>query len=329
MPGRKEDGLCMNEKSLEVLELYDFTVLQAQKGRGAMVILSDHGMKLLMEYRGSGRHIEWCAPILDGVNDKGSMFTDSYEKNREGSYVSVAADRQKYVVKRWCGFRECDSKNLSDVVRAIRTLALFHKETESLIPDEKLYKGASIKQDMERHTDEIARVAKYLAKRSNRKGFETLALKGCENFLEEAKDALLVLSESCWGEGAQMGICHGCFTYHNVGFGELPIMTDFEKLNYGHYMCDLYHILRKILEKNDWDMKLGYKLISEYDSVNSITDADLKLLTALFSYPEKFWKLINAYFNSRKIWIPEKNYEKLKKVIEQNQKRREFLDTLR
>lgn len=316
----------MNEKSIEVLEQYDFTVNQSQKGRGALILNTDKGMKLLREYQGSGRHIEWSAPIMDGINDGGNLFCDSYERNKEGNYVSVATDHQKYVVKKWCNFRECDVKNLSDVVRGVKTLAFFHKETQNLIPENIAYKEIPVKQELDRHTEEIARISKYLAKRCNRKDFETLALRGCEEFLKEAKETVELLQSD---EEPQKGICHGNFTYHTVGFGELPVVTDLEKMHYGSYMCDLYHFLRKIMEKNDWDIKLGYKLINEYDGVQRITEADIKLLAALFSYPEKFWKLLNAYFNSRKIWIPEKNYEKLKKVMEQNQKRREFIDTLR
>ncbi len=48
----------------------------------------------------------------------------------------------------------------------------------------------------------------------------------------------------------------------------------------------------------------------------------------LLSYPEKFWKIINQYINSNKSWIPDKNVDKLRKVIEQNERRRELIDKI-
>ena len=48
----------------------------------------------------------------------------------------------------------------------------------------------------------------------------------------------------------------------------------------------------------------------------------------LLSYPEKFWKIINQYINSNKSWIPDKNVDKLRKVIEQNERRRELIDKM-
>ena len=48
----------------------------------------------------------------------------------------------------------------------------------------------------------------------------------------------------------------------------------------------------------------------------------------LLSYPEKFWKIINQYINANKSWMAEKNVEKLRKVIEQNGRKRELIDKI-
>jgi hypothetical protein len=48
----------------------------------------------------------------------------------------------------------------------------------------------------------------------------------------------------------------------------------------------------------------------------------------LLSFPEKFWKIINQYYNAGKAWVPAKNIDKLKIVIEQNMRRRELIDKM-
>ena len=45
-------------------------------------------------------------------------------------------------------------------------------------------------------------------------------------------------------------------------------------------------------------------------------------------FPEKFWKIINQYYNAGKAWVPAKNIDKLKIVIEQNMRRRELIDKM-
>ena len=74
-------------------------------------------------------------------------------------------------------------------------------------------------------------------------------------------------------------------------------------------IVDLYDFLRKVLEKYNWDCDVAYKLLDEYDRVKAIDDADLELLIGLFRFPEKFWKVINQYYNAGKAWIPSKNVE--------------------
>ena len=87
-------------------------------------------------------------------------------------------------------------------------------------------------------------------------------------------------------------------------------------------------MMRKLLEKYDWNIKLGHKLLADYDRERRITDSEISLLARMFSYPEKYWKIVNAYYNSKKSWMPVKNSEKLIKVIRQNRARWEFVATI-
>ena len=69
-------------------------------------------------------------------------------------------------------------------------------------------------------------------------------------------------------------------------------------------------------------------MVDEYDKLRPICDDDLDMLVALLRFPEKFWKIINQYYNAGKAWVPAKNIDKLKLVIRQNQGRRELIDKM-
>lgn len=47
----------------------------------------------------------------------------------------------------------------------------------------------------------------------------------------------------------------------------------------------------------------------------------------VFLYPEKFWKIINYYFNSNKAWSSDKNQEKLKQFQFQEEKKTAIYST--
>ena len=86
--------------------------------------------------------------------------------------------------------------------------------------------------------------------------------------------------------------------------------------------------MRKILEKYEWDIQTAYKMLDEYDKVKPVSDIDLELLGVLFSFPEKFWKIANRYYNSHKAWLSGRNIEKLEKVVAQEDAREQFLQML-
>jgi hypothetical protein len=55
----------MADRGLDVLEKYDFEVKRTYKGRGVIMVDTDKGPRVLKNYIGSGRHLEWCAPVLE------------------------------------------------------------------------------------------------------------------------------------------------------------------------------------------------------------------------------------------------------------------------
>ena len=70
-------------------------------------------------------------------------------------------------------------------------------------------------------------------------------------------------------------------------------------------------------------------MLTAYDHVTPLTDRDRESLYYLFLYPEKYWKQINFYMNSNKVWIPARNLDKLKSLEEQTEQRNRFLSVIK
>ena len=86
--------------------------------------------------------------------------------------------------------------------------------------------------------------------------------------------------------------------------------------------------MRKILEKHQWDLDLGRKLLLAYQQVRPLSREEVENLRIRFAYPEKYWKLANYYYTHNKAWISEKNLEKLEKLREQKDKWRNFVESV-
>ena len=142
-------------------------------------------------------------------------------------------------------------------------------------------------------------------------------------YYTQAGEALQQLEQSTYNDRfaeavEKKTINHGNYNHHNLLIDDKGIiMIHMMKINYAPQIQDLYDYLRKVMEKNNWDLELGKRVIERYSKNKYISQDEYHILKIMFSYPEKFWKIVNFYFNSGKAWIPGKNLEKLKKVTEQ------------
>ena len=96
------------------------------------------------------------------------------------------------------------------------------------------------------------------------------------------------------------------------GEKEKTAVTNFGHGSFDIQMADLYRFMRKILEKYNWNLELGQEMLLEYHKIRPISFMEWQNLRVRFTYPEKYWKLANRYYGSRKSWISGRNTEKLK-----------------
>ena len=82
------------------------------------------------------------------------------------------------------------------------------------------------------------------------------------------------------------------------------------------------------MEKNNWSQTLGDTLLCAYNEEKTLSENDYMQLYYRFAYPDKFWKIVNFYYNSGKAWIPGRNMEKLEKLLAQEKVKQEFLETI-
>ena len=124
-------------------------------------------------------------------------------------------------------------------------------------------------------------------------------------------------------------VCHGDYQYHNIMQTENgSVLINFEKCVRDHPVRDLYLFMRKLLEKNNWSQTLGNMLLESYNKKRTLSEQDYRQLYFRFAYPEKFWKIVNFYYNSGKAWIPGRNMEKIEKLFAQEEEKKLFLETI-
>lgn len=326
-------GIKVNDRAVSLLEQYDIEVIRTKKGRGAILCECTEGLFVMKEFTGSKEKAEILDRLLSQIQKADGVMVETILRNREGELLTTDQDGISYIVKTWFEGRECNVKNHVECEKAVRTLAHLHDAMTFSEPE--MLKGLpvfSLKAEYERHNRELKRVRRFLKEKSQKSEFEIFLNQNFDYFLNQGRQILEDWNSYAYLEKEedirrQATLCHGDFQYHNiiVTDGDMSVIN-FEKYILDQPVRDLYLFMRKILEKSNWAQEVGERLLNAYDKVRPLSAADRITLYYRFAYPEKFWKIVNFYYNSGKAWIPGKNMEKLEKVLQQEQEKQKFLE---
>lgn len=319
----------MNDRSVGLLDNYDIEVLRTWKGRGAILCETRQGILILKEYGGHREKAVFQDMLLKHVQEKGFRNVENILRNKEQELLTQDQDGSFYVLKTYFDGRECNVRDMDECRQAVRVLAKLHNASnmEDAAAEGGTPRFAHI--EFEKHNKELRRVRKYLKDRGQKTDFEIFLKRSYDYFLNIALQITEEL-QAFQGEDKRRFVCHGDYQYHNILVcGDEMNLVNFEKCVIDSPVRDLYLFMRKLLEKGNWSENIGFELVNSYEKVRPMEKEEYMQLYYRLAYPEKFWKIVNFYYNSGKAWIPGKNLEKLKKVTEQEQDKQAFLEKFR
>lgn len=312
----------MYDYGFSTLEQYEINVESTARTRGALLCRTEKGLLILKEFKGTEKKLQKQQELLQEIREQGGL-TDCYILNREESLISRDKDGIPYTLQYWYEGRECDTRSKEDIFRSVRTLAEFHKKMH--MPAAEVYVEPSLEKEYQRHNQELKKIRSFIRKKGNAGSFEKLYLSMVEEYLAYGEAALKELKESEYENLRKTAIengdvCHGEYNQHNVlMLQEGTAVTNFDHWGFDVQMTDLYCFMRKILEKYNWDIRMGKEMLKTYTQIKEISKDEWQNLKIRFSYPEKFWKLANYYYTHKKTWISAKNTEKLQNLVKQKE----------
>lgn len=324
----------MNDRAVGLLEQYEIEVLRTRKGRGAILCDTNQGCLIFKEYIGNTEKVGIQDRLLKQVTQLGKVYVENIIPAKDGELLVKDNDGTSYILKTYFEGKECNVYDKAECSEAMEVLGMLHSCMELPISKGNAAAVFSPEKEYEKHNRELTKVKRFLRKKSQKTWFEISLQSTFDYFLDQA----LEVTEQ-WCEYSSAGkvrkedlagiYCHGDYQYHNIikCDGKWCIIN-FEKCMQDNPIRDLYLLLRKLLEKSNWSVPLGQDLLAAYEAVMPISAYSRIDLYYRLAYPEKFWKIANFYYNSRKVWIPERNYEKLEKLTAQEKEKQHFLDEI-
>ncbi len=358
----------MEDRSQEALKKYRLKIYNIYRARGAFLLETDCGLKLFKCFEGSRNRAIFENKVKEHLFQNGYYNTDLFIRTMEDDIISEDNAGCQYIMKNWFWGEECNMKELSQIEMASANLARMHCILTNVdFTKEQLEHNicADLTETFEKRNRELKRVKAYIRDKRQKNEFEIAYLNYYDDFYEQGLKAAERLASSAYEEllaeaVREKRVCHGNYTYHNIimlknkaeaisksylppgwinrtplsvadisgGASQGIATTNFEKAYIGLQIADLYQFVRKVMEKNDWDILYGSNMIETYDRIRPISKKELNILYVLLLYPEKFWKITNFYYNGKKAWVSGRNIQKLNSIGEQNVKKEMFLKRL-
>lgn len=328
----------MEEKNVDLLAQYDLNIYRTSRVKGACLLETEQGLKIFGNCNLSEGKAEFEQKIKLFLLESGFEYTDRYVRTKEGNILVQGPYNEIFAMRDWYNGEECNVRRSEQVCGALQSLAKLHQCLDHVdISESELAfcQQPNLLEVLDRRNKELRRVRTYIFDKKQKGSFESLFLSHFPQAYEQAVQANAELKASNYLEYSKVIIqekrmYHGNFTHHSVLIlpeGKTAIIS-FEKAGIGIQIQDFYLFFRKLMEKHEWDISLGYEMINSYEKVRTIPEEELKLLGILLLYPEKFWKITNQYYNNRKSWIPQKNMQKLTMTMDQAQRKNNCLREL-
>lgn len=313
-----------------ILDQYELTVNEITKGRGTYICDTNQGMKILTPFRGSKERAEFLEKILQYLYENG-FIVEQISRTKDGEVLALDETETGYLLKDMFAGSECSTKSPEEMYAAVQMLAKLHMYFETCPIEIPEFIGGEENQLLvlyEKHYRELIKVKNYVKARKRKNEFEMKFQHEYPYYMEQAGRSVDMLSE-CAKVSGGCKLCHGDFNQHNVIHTKNGWqIINFEFMNSNLLMSDLANFLRKMMEKNNWNLGLGLNLIQEYACCRQISKEEYKQLYILLLFPEKFWKISNHYYNTHKAWLSGRNIEKLDRMREQEEARTRFLENL-
>lgn len=330
-----EAGVYMQDYEHNILEQYGIDIRSTRKIRGAVLCDTGKDLYLLKEVSVPLERIQSLAQFYLFLEKQGWCKVDKIMPNNEGEYITKEENGNQYILKKWFKGRECDVKKTGELLEAAGVLAKLHLLMRREIPGG-VVDGTRIDDEYIRHNRELKKVRCFIRKVSPKSEFELEFLKNYDEMFSWAENAQKMLESSNYEKLRKSNkdnycLVHGEYNYHNILMndteynGELIAVTNFDKFKQDIQVEDFYYFLRKVMEKSGWKERLGDNIINAYSAVKPLTQDEVDYIKFRLVYPEKFWKIANAYYRSNKAWISSKNIEKLNVAIRQTKEKERFL----
>jgi CotS family spore coat protein len=322
----------MHELENLLQESYDIKINSITNYRDMFIANTNNGKRLIKITTLKPERVCFISEVKEHLINNGFINIDKNNYTNSGK-VFITYNYQTIYMSNYIDGRECNLENKDETIKCARLLANMHKASKGFICSEDSKSRSELGKlpsCYKKRLDEIKKLKKNAQK--GKLKFDNLMCQYVDYFYEMGEKAINMLDVSDYyllveESEKTKNISHHDFNHHNIFVkNEDMYLINFEYCCYDLKIYDLVNLLRRKMRKCEWNINEADRIINEYCKIETLCKSEFELMKIMFMFPQKFWRIVNKYYNSKK-GCTEKSYiNRLQEVIDEIQFLKAFLN---
>lgn len=311
----------MKEITDKIKENFNIDVSNISPFRDNYIIYNDSNKMLLKKVAISPERIYFIHMAKEHLIKNNFCCLDRYilTKNDE-PYIKI--NNVLYTLTPIVDGIEINFEKSDDIIHSSHLLANFHKSSmgfflpENTFSKNELGKLPSI---YKKRLNEIKRAKKIAHMRKTK--FDYLLLEYIDYFYNLGANVIENINKSNYMKLVNKtkydgSFCHHEFTHNNIiNKDGKYFLINFEFCCYELKIYDVCNLIKRKLRKCNWDINEAKKILDTYQEKIPLSIDELYIMKLMIMFPQKFWRVINSYYNSKKNLSDKIYLSKLNNVI--------------
>jgi len=316
----------------EIAVRYNLDVKNILPFRDIYILTTLKGKKVLKKSPFSPERIMFIHGAKEHLYQNNFKSLDSFLCTVDG-YPYINFQDEIYTLSDYPEGRQCDFDDREDVIKAANLLARLHKASKGYVPPE----NSKVQDDLgklpayfNKRFAELRRLKKIAGKR--RSSFDRLFLQHADYFCNRAEKVIEQLGGGEYESAVDAArhekvFCHHDFTHNNLICSDNRIsVINFDYCRYELKVYDVANFIRRKMRKCKWDIEEAGVILKEYLSVEKISREEFFVMKLMLQFPQKFWRVANKYYNSKRNLAEKAFYINLQEAVDEVCYHERFMD---
>lgn len=323
---------------------YDFfnfiglNVLDITPQRKIFILETDKGKKILKYIDYDEERLIFLITCINSLSKKYTNIINLMQFS-DGKYYIKWKDK-KYVIMDMIEGRETTFTNILEVKRCTEEVAKMHLCSREVMPDieDRLgmqvdnIKAINLKERFRKSLNNMEFLRYSVSRFKYKNEFDELFIKTSASYVDDIKKAKDLLDSVEYDDYVKdkknLSLCHNDLINHNFLIHDNKIsIIDFEYATIDMSIIDLGDILLKGIKNVAFDFDKCEEIIYSYNNIKRLSDIEHELLYITLLYPRDIYSIIKSYYFKEKEWEYEVFLDRFNDKVENEQYRKEFLET--